>query len=99
VSREGGDEPVWNRNSPELFFRHGDDMMAVEVRPQSSFTAGTPYRLFTGHFTPGGDRANYDAMPDGQHFVIVKPTGVVLPPRVNITLNWIEELKQRVPTR
>jgi serine/threonine-protein kinase len=100
VSREGGDEPVWNPNSRELFFRHGDDMMAVEVGPQSSFTAGTPYRLFTGHFTPGLDRANYDAMPpDGQHFVIVKPTDVVLPPRVNITLNWIEELKQRVPTR
>jgi serine/threonine-protein kinase len=99
VSRGGGDEPVWNHNSRELFFRHGDDMMAVEVSPQTSFTAGTPYRLFTGQFTPGLDRANYDAMPDGQHFVIVKPTGVVLPPRVNITLNWIEELKQRVPTR
>jgi Tol biopolymer transport system component len=92
VSRDGGDEPVWNRNGRELFFRHGDDMMAVEVNPETAFTAGTPYRLFTGQFTPGGDRANFDAMPDGQHFVIVKPTDAGLPPQITITLNWTATL-------
>ncbi len=44
-------------------------------------------------------RANYDVTPDGQRFVMVKPSeqqGAAT--QINVVLNWFEELKQRVPT-
>ena len=31
VSTDGGTEPMWNRNSREIFYRTGAKMMAVEV--------------------------------------------------------------------
>jgi hypothetical protein len=41
--------------------------------------------------------ANYDVSPDGRHFVMVKDeTGSG---RLNVVLNWTEELKRLVPTR
>ena len=46
---------------------------------------------------------NYDITPDGKYFVTVFPgsqaNGGDKAPfeRINITLNWFEELKQRVP--
>jgi len=36
--------------------------------------------------------ANYDVTPDG-HFVMVKND----PARLNVVLNWFEELKRKVP--
>jgi hypothetical protein len=33
-------------------------------------------------------------MPDGRHFVMLQPAGS--PRQIQLTLNWIEELKQRV---
>lgn len=45
--------------------------------------------------------ANYDIAPDGQHFVVVEeqrqndPAGA----RLQVVLNWFDELKARVPTK
>jgi len=43
--------------------------------------------------------ANYDVSPDGQRFLMVKPTTAqeAAPTQINVVLNWFEELKQRVP--
>ena len=40
---------------------------------------------------------NYDVSPDGQRFVMVKDDSAS--GRLNIVLNWTEELKRLVPTR
>ena len=44
-------------------------------------------------------RANYDVAPDGQGFVMVQvgPADLV-PTKVNVVLNWFEELKHTAPT-
>ncbi|MFQ5743361.1 MAG: hypothetical protein ACE5HV_07210 [Acidobacteriota bacterium] len=49
--------------------------------------------------------ANFDVASDGQRFLVTVPagsgeTGDTAPatPRINVVLNWFEELKQRVPT-
>lgn len=39
--------------------------------------------------------ANYDVSPDGQRFVMVK--GEPGSSRLNIVLNWFDELKRLVP--
>ncbi len=97
ISTEGGTEPVWNRNGRELFYRNGDKMMAVDIAAQPSFTAGKPRMLFEGHYVPPpGTTPNYDVSPDGQRFLMIKPSeaGDAAPAQINVVLNWFEELKR-----
>ena len=48
-------------------------------------------------FGPTTTIPNYDVSSDGQRFVMVKDDSSS--GRLNIVLNWLEELKQRVPVK
>jgi eukaryotic-like serine/threonine-protein kinase len=100
ISTEGGTEAVWNLNGRELFYRSGDKMMAVDIATQPSFAVGKPKVLFAGQYlqTPG-TLPNYDITPDGQRFLMLKPTeqAEAALTQINVVLNWFEELKQKVP--
>jgi Tol biopolymer transport system component len=101
ISTEGGTEPVWNPNGRELFYRSGDKMMAADIATHPSFTAGKPRVLFEGRYNPApGTTPNYDVSPDGQRFLMIKPSeqAEAAPTQINVVLNWFEELKRRVPT-
>lgn len=50
VSAGGGVEPVWSRDSRELFYRSGLDMMVVGLPPGPELAPSRPRRLFTGRF-------------------------------------------------
>jgi serine/threonine protein kinase/Tol biopolymer transport system component len=94
ISLDGGDNPRWNHNGQELFFRSGTKIMAVDVQTSPAFRAGTPKMLFE---TARG--AEFDVTPDGRRFLIIKPAEAQ-PGRQNdlrIVLNWFEELRRRVP--
>jgi Tol biopolymer transport system component len=100
ISTEGGMDTVWNPNGRELFYRSGDKMMAVDITTQPSFSAGKPRMLFEGRYAPGGvPVANYAVSPDGQRFLMLKPSeqAPTAPTQINVVLNWFEELKRRVP--
>jgi hypothetical protein len=91
---------VWNPNGRELFYRSVDKMMAVDIATQPSFAAGKPRMLFEGHYLPTpATFPNYDASPDGQRFLMLKPNEQAqsAPTQINVVLNWFEELKRRVP--
>jgi eukaryotic-like serine/threonine-protein kinase len=100
ISTDGGTEPVWNPNGRELFYRSGDKMMAVDIATQPSFTAGRPRMLFEGPYEPAlFPIPDYDVSPDGQRFLMLKPSEEEgAPTQINVVLNWFEELKQKVPT-
>jgi eukaryotic-like serine/threonine-protein kinase len=103
ISTEGGTEPAWNPKGRELFYRSGDKMMAVEITTQPSLSAGKPKVLFAGQYQPSPNpvpNANYDISPDGQRFLMLKPSeqAQAAPTQINVVLNWFEELKQKVPT-
>ena len=101
ISADGGMEPMWNPNGRELFYRSGRKMMAVEVASQPGFAAGKPRVLFEGDYLPTPLQfPNYDVSPDGQRFLMLKPSEqeAVAPTQINVVLNWFEELKRRVPT-
>jgi serine/threonine protein kinase/Tol biopolymer transport system component len=103
ISTEGGTEPVWNQNGRELFYRSGDKMMAAEITTQPRFFAGKPKVLFAGQYQPSPNpvaNPNYDVSPDGQRFLMLKPSesAEAAPTQINVVLNWFEELKRRVPT-
>ena len=101
ISTDGGTEAVWNPNGRELFYRSGDRMMAADIATQPNFSAGKPKILFERPYELNeGNNANYAVSPDGQRFLMLKPTEQELaaPAQINVVLNWFEELKQKVPT-
>jgi len=100
ISTEGGGEPVWNPNGRELFYRSGNKMMAAEVTTQPSFAVGKPRVLFMGEYVLASvPVANYDVSPDGQRFLMVKPSEQAASlSQIVVVQNWFEELKQKVPT-
>jgi serine/threonine-protein kinase len=100
ISTEGGTEPVWNPSGRELFYRSGDKMMAVDIISQPSFSVGKPRMLFEGSYLPSRvTTPNYDVSPDGQRFLMIKPSEQSASlTQIVVVQNWSEELKQKVPT-
>ena len=107
VSVDGGLEPIWGANG-ELFYRHPvtHALISVAVSTEPNLRLGVPELRFDepGFIgVPGGgsSRALYDISRDGQRFVMLQSvnsaTSEVAQPRINIVLNWFEELKERVP--
>jgi Tol biopolymer transport system component len=96
VSIDGGDEPVWSRNGQELFFRQGDQFLAVTVTTEPELEVSVPAVLFDRPFDRhwAGTESYYDVSPDGR-FVVVseRPTK-----QFKVIQNWFSELEQLVPT-
>jgi dipeptidyl aminopeptidase/acylaminoacyl peptidase len=112
VSMNGGDSPLWSRDGRELFFRNGDDAFATTVRTDPAFRYESPKHLFKGAYVAAGfvlgalELSPWDIHPNGKKFLMMKPlasgsgpserTG---PRKINIVVNWTEELNQRVPVK
>jgi Tol biopolymer transport system component len=92
VSTKGGAEPRWTRGGRELVYRTDDSLVAVTVDPRSGET-GRPTALFAYPYRPEGQSWSYDAAPDGSRFLMVKLPPGSAPRRVDVGLNWFEELK------
>ncbi len=105
VSTSGGDSPLWSPDGRELFYRNGSTVMAVSVKTEPSFgIVGNPQTLFQGTYVgySPNDVTSWDISPDGKRFLMIKPYGVSSsesegPDKINVIVNWLEELKQRVP--
>ncbi len=92
ISNEGADSPVWARNGKELFYRSGTKMMAVTIDTEATFAVGRSQLLFEGD-----EYLDYDVSPDGRRFAMLKQDEASTT-RLNLILNWSEELKRLVPT-
>ena len=100
VSTRGGTHPKWNKNGKELFYRDGNKMMVVDVTTAApGLTLSQPRVLFEQRYSFGNAQTipNYDVSPDGQRFVMVKDDSSS--DRLNIVLNWTEELKRLAPVK
>ena len=94
ISLEGGTEPRWARDGRTLYYRNRDQMIAVPVQTAGSFTAGTPRVLFEGSFTRlGWHQANYDVVPGGRGFLMIRGNDQRLPTSIDLITNWFEELR------
>lgn len=97
VSTDGGREPAWSRDGDELFYRRGDSMIAVAVRTTPVFSADRPATLFDGPFaTEYVGARHYDVFPDGR-FLMVQFEPEPDPVRIEVVLNWFDELVRIVP--
>jgi len=101
VSTGGGTSPRWAPGGQELFYvTLSGALMRVGVERRQTWVAAVPATLSKEGFGAG---ASYDISPDGQRFLISKPsrgpdqgtssTSIV------VVQNWFEELKRLVPTK
>jgi serine/threonine-protein kinase len=101
ISTEGGVEPVWSASGSELFYRHGDQVLAVDVATSPTFAYGKPRKLFEGRYALGDvkdDMRAYDVAPDGQRFLMLRPESEPSTGDLKVVVNWFEELSRLVPT-
>jgi serine/threonine protein kinase len=105
VSTNGGNSPLWSPDGREMFYRSGDSFMAVDVETEPAFRPAKPKVLFKGTYFSRNDFTLWDISPDGKRFLMINPPGAAPStaaapqPKINIVLNWLEELKQRVPAK
>jgi eukaryotic-like serine/threonine-protein kinase len=97
VSTDGGTEPVWSPDGRELFFRRGVELRAVAIDPDNGRTGPTtvvfvqPYELSPAET----GRPNYDVLPDGSAFVMVRSEPPVT--HLRMVFNWLDELRMQLP--
>jgi len=100
--------PVWTAAGDELFFRPATNsglqsqIMGMEVTTDDGITFRNRQTLpIEGALMSNGYR-DFDITPDGERFVMVYPVesgepGAPSLSRIDIVLNWTEELLERVP--
>jgi serine/threonine-protein kinase len=100
ISTLSGESPVWGPDGHELFYWDGiETMMIVQMLEGPGGTLSMPKPLFrTQYEATRTVRRNYDLSPDGKRFLFTKRVdGSQVNNQINVVLNWLDELKQRVP--
>jgi len=94
ISPDGGAEPLWSKDSSELFYRIGaTKILAVSVDGRTSFSFKPPVVLFEGLFFPAPQPPSYSMAPDGR-ILLLRPLDPT-PSPITITLNWMSKPASR----
>jgi serine/threonine-protein kinase len=96
ISVDGGDQPFWATDGGTLYFRLGDQLMAVRntLKPVDSWSE--PERVFDLAIAQTDVPRNIDVGPDG-NFLIVKEEGAPNAAREIVYVqNWFAELRRLV---
>lgn len=98
--------PFWSRDGKELFYVPGpNDFAAVRVTTQPSFATGNPVSIPRGGSQEGGPtNRNIDVLPDGKTLIAVisaeqAQSGAPAVARINVVINWFEDVKKRMASR
>jgi serine/threonine protein kinase len=111
ITRESGAFPVWSPDGTALTYRRrvlsgaaeaGLRLVQTEIIDGDRFAWRNERELPFERFLVFGGVRDYDFMPDGQRLVMVfpavdNPAEAAQRPRINVVLNWLEELKARLP--
>ena len=100
-----GTHPLWSADGNELFFAPPGDLSVVRVATQPAFTVSKPMPLPRGFMAgqaAGASARPYDVTRDGKRFIGMvaagqTPSGARFAPKIEVVLNWFEELKAKVP--
>jgi serine/threonine-protein kinase len=105
VSTMGGHYPIWSPDGKQIFYATDEvggtsQIMSVDVQTQPRFVVLKTTPLPIKGILSNQARGGFDITPDGKYFVVLLPRDAGRTrSQINITLNWFEELKQRVPVR
>jgi serine/threonine-protein kinase len=98
-------KPLWSRDGKELFYvPRVLEFEVVSVTTEPEFAFGNAVAITARPFQPGGPRgrSQFDTTPDGKFLGLLPPSELsgANPrrlARINVVINWTEELRQRVP--
>jgi serine/threonine protein kinase len=104
ISADGGDQPQWAPDGKQLFYMNGNRLMSVDLNAESGLHPTKPQRLLERTFSPSAADSGvwghtYAVFPDGKRFLFVENAVQLEVRELSVVLNWLEELKQRVPTK
>ena len=75
LSIAGGVQPLWRRDSRELFYVSPQGvLMAVDIGGQDTVEPGAPQPLFQVNLAPSAEVGEYGVTADGQRFLVAEPT-------------------------
>jgi Tol biopolymer transport system component len=104
VSPSGGTHQAWARTGRELFYRDAAGALTtVPIQTTPAFSAGNPTKLFDARYHSAMNMRSYDVSPDGRRFLMIKDVPAasqqsdVRPGSIVVVLNWVEELKAKLP--
>ena len=112
ITIDGGRAPIWPRLGNQLFFRSdfgGSALIqAIPIQTDPTLVRGNPLEAFelpgSGPFLSVNGIPQYDVTPDGARLLMSIPASLVTATedgddyrRVNVILNFFEELKERLP--
>jgi serine/threonine-protein kinase len=100
ISTAGGSRPLWEPDGRGLIYLApgGATMMRAAVKTGETFNADTPAPLFDVRpyfLLPVG--RPFDISPDGSRFLMIAEPDDQGGDRMNVVVNWSEELKRLVP--
>lgn len=83
---------MWRRDGRELFFRNGTGLYTVTIESDGGAAPriGNVVLLFKGPYARNGRWAEYDAMPDGNHFVMVRNDATSV--QLQVATRWTDLL-------
>jgi serine/threonine protein kinase/Tol biopolymer transport system component len=100
ISKNGGSNPVWNRNGDALFYTRRQTLIKVETEIGNTFRAGRNSELFTGTYVTDAvlHRRMYDVFPSGDRFLMIRE-GTTSSDRaeLKVILNWFDEIRRLSP--
>jgi Tol biopolymer transport system component len=99
ISLNGGMGPMWSRDGRELFYRAGDDLMSVAVNTTGALKLGERRKLAILSGYDAGQFHEFDVSPDGQRFLLIRTDPSSRPVRLDIIVNWLDELKAKTAAR
>jgi len=93
VSINGGVTPVWSRDGHRLFYVTNDQLLAATLSFAPTFSVTARDTVFVSGMATTPARAEYDAAPDGKHFVHLRNVGGDA--QVVVVHDWKYELRAR----
>ena len=97
VSRDGGTEPRWAHSGRELFYKSGNQLMAVAVSPGPTLAIGVPRPLFSvAGYRGARNRQQYDVAPGDQRFLMIQVGSSDTRGEAIHVENWFAELRAKV---
>ena len=98
ISRGGGEQPIWSPTGREVFYRRGDQMLAVEVATEPRLEVAEAVTLWQApYFFQRGLWANYDVARDGRFLMMKMPSASASDrERMHVFLGWVADVAPRL---
>ena len=94
MTAAGGATPIWSRDGRHIYYVVNEQINVATISTTPSFSVISRQPLFDGTYTfKGSVHANFDLAPDGQHFLLIKPTSADA--QTVVVRDWKYELRER----